>query len=58
MNDNTAIAIAERIKDAKQKDYFEAWQHLLDTGLVWGMEESFVTLAAEYIDAGFIQEQL
>ena len=55
MNPLEAIAIAEGFVDADNEEkYVEAWQHLLDTGLVWSLQGWFGRTAVAMIEAGQI----
>tara|TARA_R100000008_G_C3550945_1_gene150374 strand:- start:63 stop:476 length:414 start_codon:yes stop_codon:yes gene_type:complete len=55
MNPLEAIAIAEGFVDADSEEkYVEAWQHLLDTGLVWSLQGWFGRTAVAMIEAGQI----
>ena len=51
MNTIDAIMIAESlITDAEQ--YISAWQHLIDTGIVWQLQGWFGRTAENLINAG------
>ena len=48
-----AIAIAEGlIKNDSEEKYIEAWQFLLDTGMVWSLQGWFGRTAVAMIEAG------
>ncbi len=55
MNPLEAIGIAEGVieTDSEEK-YVEAWQYLLDTGLVWSLQGWFGRTAVALIEAGQI----
>tara|TARA_Y100001963_G_scaffold92422_1_gene127226 strand:- start:1456 stop:1677 length:222 start_codon:yes stop_codon:yes gene_type:complete len=53
MTDYRAIGIAEGfIECTKDAEYFAAWQHLIDTGLVWELQGWFGRRAQELIRHG------
>ena len=55
MNAMEAIGIAEGfIETASEERYVEAWQFLLDTGLVWSLQGWFGRTAVSMIEAGQI----
>jgi|TARA_R110000787_G_scaffold280683_1_gene391535 hypothetical protein len=48
-----AIGIAEGlIKNDSEEKYIEAWQFLLDTGMVWSLQGWFGRTAVAMIEAG------
>ena len=50
-----AIGIAEGfVKTDSEEKYIEAWQYLLDTGLVWSLQGWFGRTAVAMIEAGQI----
>lgn len=52
----TAIGIAEGfIEEPDQKRVIAAWQHLLDTGLVWKLQGWFGRQATAMIEQGLIK---
>ena len=51
----TAVAIAEGIQDADDDETIDAYQYLVDTGLVWQLQGSFGRVAQHLIDAGLIK---
>jgi len=55
MDNYTAVAIVEGFEDAESEEqYFEAWQHLVNTGLVWTLQGFFGRTATAMIEAGQI----
>tara|TARA_B100000073_G_scaffold260629_1_gene220384 strand:- start:288 stop:500 length:213 start_codon:yes stop_codon:yes gene_type:complete len=55
MNPLEAIGIAEGVVEADSEEkYVEAWQYLLDTGLVWSLQGWFGRTAVAMIEAGQI----
>ena len=55
MNPLEAIGIAEGFIEADSEEkYVEAWQYLLDTGLVWSLQGWFGRTAGSMIEAGQI----
>ena len=62
MDNYTATMIAEGQCDLAGIDeseltkemYLEAWQHLVDTGLVWQLQGSFGRMAQQLINEGVI----
>lgn len=48
-----ATNIAEGLVEARDdKEYLSAWQHLIDTGLVWGLQGWFGRMATKLIEEG------
>ena len=55
MDDYTATMIAEGVEEPDtEEQFFEAWQHLVDTGLAWKLQGWFGRNAAAMIDEGLI----
>ena len=54
MNPMEAIAVAEGCVEVEEEEYVEAWQFLLDTGLVWQLQGWFGRTAVPMIEAGQI----
>jgi len=55
MDSFTAVGLAEGFIETESEDKIvEAWQYLVDTGLVWTLQGWFGRRAAELIDAGII----
>jgi hypothetical protein len=51
----TAVAIVEGMQDAEDEEMLDAYQYLVDTGLVWQLQGSFGRVAQHMIDAGLIK---
>lgn len=59
MNDYDAVMIAEGVTEPKdQHEYFEAWQHLINTGMAWKLQGWFGREAQRLIDAGICKHPL
>lgn len=56
MNNIKAIEIAQDYGEGiySEKQFFQAWQHLVDSGLAWSLEGWFGRRAYELIQAGHI----
>tara|TARA_R100001086_G_scaffold223605_1_gene141361 strand:+ start:1391 stop:1603 length:213 start_codon:yes stop_codon:yes gene_type:complete len=55
MDNYLAVSIAEGFAEAESEEQvIEAWQHLVDTGLVWSLQGSFCRTAADLIEQGVI----
>ena len=55
MNALEAIGLAEGfVETDSEEQYIEAWQYLLDTGLVWSLQGWFGRTAVSMIEAGQI----
>jgi hypothetical protein len=55
MNFYKAIMLVEgSIKPKSADEVLEAWQYLVDTGLVWNLQGSFGRAAQALIDQGLI----
>ena len=55
MDNFTAVAIAEGFWGADSEDqYLEAWQHLVDTGVVWRLQGWFGRTASAMINDGLL----
>lgn len=53
MTDFTATMIAEGVEPVDEyEDYVAAWQHLIDTGLVWKLQGFFGRTAQAMIESG------
>lgn len=54
MDNFTAVGIAEGFIEAESQDqYIGAWQHLIDTGMVWSLQGWFGRTARHLIDSGY-----
>ena len=54
MDNYSAVGIAEGFIEADETQVIEAWQHLVDTGLVWQLQGFFGRTAQSLIDEGII----
>ena len=55
MDNFTAIGVAEGFMEAESEEHWlEAWQHLVDTGIVWELQGSFGRTAEALIEQGVI----
>lgn len=52
MNSFEAIEIIEGDTDADEGMILDAWQHLIDTGLVWSLQGFYGRTAARLIEDG------
>jgi hypothetical protein len=51
----TAVAIAEGMQEADDEETLDAYQYLVDTGIIWKLQGSFGRVAQHLIDAGLIK---
>lgn len=56
MNSFEAIEIIEGDTDADEVMILEAWQHLIDTGLVWSLQGFYGRTAVRLIEQGLCYE--
>lgn len=54
MTDFDAVMIAEGVEEATIEKQLEAWQYLVDTGIVWKLQGFFGRMAQRLIDEGII----
>ena len=52
MDTFTAISIIEGIEDAEEFEIIEAWQYLIDTGVVWSLQGWYGRTAQDLIETG------
>lgn len=52
MNTLDAIMIAEGVMEATFDESIIAWQHLIDTGVVWQLQGVFGRTAKDLIESG------
>jgi len=56
MDSYTATGLAEGFIEAKnEQQVIDAWQHLVDTGLVWNLQGWFGRTAGQLIEEGIIK---
>ena len=51
----TAVAIAEGMQEADDEETLDAYQYLVDNGIIWKLQGSFGRVAQHLIDAGLIK---
>lgn len=56
MDTVTAVMIAEGVEDADEAGTIAAWQHLVDSGVVWQLQGSFGRTARHLIEQGVITD--
>ena len=57
MDNYKAVGLAEGFIEAKSEEQvINAWQYLVDTGLVWQLQGSFGRMAKNLINEGIINE--
>ena len=57
MTNFEATMIAEGCGEyVTEEKYYEAWQHLIDTGLAWSLQGWFGRTAAALIEGGYCHE--
>ncbi len=52
MDSFTAVMMIEGQVDAEEHEILDAWQYLIDTGLVWQLQGSFGRMARDLIEQG------
>ena len=57
INNYDAIMIAEGVIEVDEDKQIEAWQHLIDTGLVWSLQGRFGRTAIDLIEQGIIERK-
>lgn len=55
MSTYDAVALAEGFEEGTEEEQIEAWQYLLDTGIVWQLQGMFGRQAMAMVDAGVIK---
>lgn len=56
MDNYRAVMVAEGAVEAKdEQEYIEAWQHLVDTGMVWRLQGFFGRTATQLIEQGILE---
>ena len=53
MTTQLAIDIADGFEICSDEEYIQAFQHLIDTGLVWNLQGRYGRTALQLIDKGF-----
>ena len=56
MNPSLAVALAEGQVEGTREEQLEAWQYLLDSGLVWQLQGWFGRTAMDLIEQGLIEQ--
>jgi len=58
MDHYTAVGIAEGfVESSSEEEVIEAWQYLVDTGLVWTLQGWFGRTAMTLIENGIIKKK-
>lgn len=57
MNNYDAVMIAEGAIEVDEDKQIEAWQYLVDTGLVWSLQGWFGRTAMDLIEQGIIERK-
>ena len=57
MDTYRAVMLAEGAEEGTREEQLEAWQHLVDTDLVWKLQGSFGRTAQRLIEDGLIHEK-
>ena len=59
MNTTQAISIIESLdpRVASRRQYFAAWQHLVNTGVVWELQGWYGRTAMAYIEKGLLKKK-
>lgn len=52
MDTFTACMIVEGVEDAEEHEILEAWQYLIDTGIVWTLQGFYGRTARDLIEQG------
>ena len=56
MDNFDAVMIAEGAQEADEETQLQAWQQLIDNGMVWRLQGYFSRTARRLIDAGLCHE--
>jgi|TARA_B100001013_G_scaffold285709_1_gene185552 hypothetical protein len=57
MENFEAVMIAEGAEEASsEEEFIRAWQHLINTGIVWSLQGWFGRTAKNLIDEGYCYE--
>ena len=56
MSPYKATMLAEGVDEGTVDEVKAAWQYLVDTGIVWGLQGRFGRTARDLIEAGVIEE--
>ena len=56
MKNFDAVMIAEGVEPATEDEQIKAWQHLIDSGLVWSLQGWFGRTASNLIGQGICEE--
>jgi hypothetical protein len=57
MNIFNAVALIEGRTEGSEEEVLEAWQYLVDTGVIHSLQGSLQRMASDFIEQGLISPQ-